>query len=656
MPEIETIPKMQDSSFLYKSHDQINELDQKWQLILENLSNDRVSVKEIWSKHRREFFKKFGNIPLNKSQRNTLRSYKNKFLGSRIFIIGNGPSLNKIDFGLLKDEYTFGVNRINLIYDRTDWRPSFYTVNDWLVGPDNYEELSCHSKSKIFLPKRFEGLINDEKTIYYASCNVTDGLGSFSPDISKGVVMGGTVLTLPIQIAAYMGFSPIILIGVDVDYKVNNNVKQSGKLIKSNNISQFLESTEDDDPNHFDKRYFGTGKKWHNPDPEKMKDGFLEMATSLENMNIRFLNATVGGKLDSITRVDFKSLFPATNPLLQSNTPPINPEAESNDLDICVIIPSYNSCKFLPETIKSIQKNICLRKYAIIIVDDGSTDGTADYIDCLKDDHITLIRQPNSGRSAARNKGYEYCIKHLNPRYVLFQDADDLYVDGAIEILIDTLESDDSLYAVSGHNIRINETNSVIRKKVFEEQNLLLKPQDFLKGPAVMLQSTVFRSKDSERLPIFDKTKAGEDWLFLVNAILTKGKWMVVPIHVCKYRATSNAISKTTLRYCHDMLNCYKQIRARMQETGSLKYLNKSDLAEIDEYQIAKMAGRLFAVGFPILAEDLLKNNPLGITNVQLKSKKLNNFVNFWIIHLDVAAGDLYRKLFESLRDEASLS
>jgi len=57
----------------------------------------------------------------------------------RHWIIGNGSSLNHTPLELLKGEVTWGMNRINLIYDKTDWRPTFYLCVDWnQQNPRNY--------------------------------------------------------------------------------------------------------------------------------------------------------------------------------------------------------------------------------------------------------------------------------------------------------------------------------------------------------------------------------------------------------------------------------------------------------------------------------------------------------------------------------------
>ena len=55
-----------------------------------------------------------------------LTQLKNQYSGERIFVIGNGPSLSETPLEQLDSEYTFALNRVNLIYDDVDWRPDFY--------------------------------------------------------------------------------------------------------------------------------------------------------------------------------------------------------------------------------------------------------------------------------------------------------------------------------------------------------------------------------------------------------------------------------------------------------------------------------------------------------------------------------------------------
>ena len=119
---------------------------------------------------------------------------------------------------------------------------------------------------------------------------------------------GGTVSILSIEIASFLGFQEMILIGTDVSYVVSDTVEQSGdKWI--NDVGERLTSTADDDPNHFSPAYFGAGKRWHNPNTTEMKIGFGRATRYLAKQGKRLINATPGGDLETVPRVKLESLF-----------------------------------------------------------------------------------------------------------------------------------------------------------------------------------------------------------------------------------------------------------------------------------------------------------------------------------------------------------
>jgi hypothetical protein len=71
-----------------------------------------------------------------------LEMFRDKFAGRRAFIIGNGPSLNKVDLTKLKNEITFGVNSIFYNFDRMGFKPTFYVVEDKLVAEDRADVIN----------------------------------------------------------------------------------------------------------------------------------------------------------------------------------------------------------------------------------------------------------------------------------------------------------------------------------------------------------------------------------------------------------------------------------------------------------------------------------------------------------------------------------
>lgn len=241
-----------------------------------------------------------------------LKALHNKFKGNRIFVIGNGPSLNKTPLHLLKNEFTFGANRIYLLFDRIDWRPAFYTAFDLRVVPDNKDEINALDIQYKFFATKHRTLLGESKNKYWYQDNSRrDGLDNrFEPEaVYTGFGGGGSITHLAIQIAFYLGFDPIYLVGVDADYKILPTVLQSGPDKFGDGILLNLQSTKDDDPNHFDPRYFGKGKKWHNPNVPEMLRGFLDCRLAIEKRGHRIYNATVGGKLYIFDRVEFSSLF-----------------------------------------------------------------------------------------------------------------------------------------------------------------------------------------------------------------------------------------------------------------------------------------------------------------------------------------------------------
>jgi Protein of unknown function DUF115 len=241
-----------------------------------------------------------------------LSTLHNKFSGQRIFIMGNGPSLNKTPLDLLKNEYVFGLNRVSLLFERLSWRPTFFTAFDVRVVPDNAEEFSSLDIPYKFFSARYKELMGEKSNHYW---HHTKGFyegfeSSFEPTvIYSGFGGGGTIAVIAIELAFFMGFREIYLIGTDVSYTVPTTVRQSGADIFGNGIKLELESTRDDDANHFDPRYFGRGKKWHNPNVQDMKIGFARAASYIEDRGGALINATVGGELNEIPRVEFESLF-----------------------------------------------------------------------------------------------------------------------------------------------------------------------------------------------------------------------------------------------------------------------------------------------------------------------------------------------------------
>lgn len=110
---------------------------------------------------------------------------------------------------------------------------------------------------------------------------------------------------------------------------------------------------------------------------------------------------------------------------------------------ISVIIPAYNARTFLPEALASVHAQE-LPPAEILVVDDGSNDGTAEW--ASGQENVRVIRQQNSGPSAARNRGLE----EARGEFVAFLDADDLWPHYKLRVQADWLTNDPDLQVVLG--------------------------------------------------------------------------------------------------------------------------------------------------------------------------------------------------------------
>lgn len=162
----------------------------------------------------------------------SLQQFKDKHKGERLFIIASGPSLRKEDVEKLRDEKTLAVNSVILMCDEINWKPTYYCISDGNVFKLLCDELNCIGLKDIFMPVDFMKYKNKMKYDPHWFEIQSWGVPSldkpekilkrtrFSDDIYKhGVYAVRSVTYNALQIAAYMGFSEIYLLGVDNFYE-----------------------------------------------------------------------------------------------------------------------------------------------------------------------------------------------------------------------------------------------------------------------------------------------------------------------------------------------------------------------------------------------------------------------------------------------------
>jgi len=222
-----------------------------------------------------------------------IKSFKNKFPNQRCFIIGNGPSLRNTNLKKLKNEFTFGMNRIYLAFPEMGFPTSFFvSINDLVIEQTASDILALPMPK--FVAWRSRRWLKPSSDLYFLYTTYTEP--RFSKDAAGRLWEGATVTYIALQLAYYMGFSEVILIGVDHSFatqgKPNETVTSSG-----------------DDPNHFNPAYFGKGFRWQLPDLETSEMAYRMARQAYEKNGRRVLDATVGGKLTVFPKVDYEKLF-----------------------------------------------------------------------------------------------------------------------------------------------------------------------------------------------------------------------------------------------------------------------------------------------------------------------------------------------------------
>ena len=256
---------------------------------------------------------------------------------------------------------------------------------------------------------------------------------------------------------------------------------------------------------------------------------------------------------------------------------------KSNALPVSVIIPCHNAARFLGATIDSVLAQT-FPAFELILIDDGSTDGTADVIDRYRrlDGRLTCESGPNRGVSAARNRGTELAIG----RYLQYLDADDLLRPHALQAKFEALEA-------SGADIACTDWQKLIESpsgrfvpgEIHSRKSEELQPaleiaifQDFWSPPAALL----YRREIVDRVGGWNTSlRMTQDGRFLFDAVHCGGQLRHVPGIGADYRIEHGRVSLSR-RNPAAFMRCWAedafQVEAIWRREGELTTARKDAL------------------------------------------------------------------------------
>ncbi len=222
-----------------------------------------------------------------------LAPLRGRYHGCRCVVIGNGPSLKKMDLAPLRHEFTFGLNRIYLLFEKWGFETTFLVAINRFVLEQFGDELGSTSPLKILNWSYRQPELEGERACFLETRPTTRPDG----DLLRGFYAGGgTVTNVALQAAYFMGFTEVILIGVDHSYRSQGVPNQAVRA-------------ESEDESHFSKDYFGPGIVWQLPDLEAMERGYWHIRELFEGGRRRVLDATVGGQLEVFPKVGFEEIL-----------------------------------------------------------------------------------------------------------------------------------------------------------------------------------------------------------------------------------------------------------------------------------------------------------------------------------------------------------
>jgi len=231
---------------------------------------------------------------------------KGLYKGQEVFLIGNGPSLNKTPLYLLKDKHKMCFNRFSIMLERLNWYPDFFLTADDLVLTDMLDELDAivpTTKFSFFPGIHFRGHNYMDATSKYDNAyrTIQKVKRGFSEQLPL-IYPGGTVIYEGFQILKHLGFKTVYMVGVDMNYQIHKTAKA---VIKG---TSDIVSQQDDDPNHFDPRYFGKNRKYHQPESYVIEGILTSMKYLLDEVvtdDFRIINA---GYDSALTGFDQQSI------------------------------------------------------------------------------------------------------------------------------------------------------------------------------------------------------------------------------------------------------------------------------------------------------------------------------------------------------------
>lgn len=246
-------------------------------------------------------------------------------------------------------------------------------------------------------------------------------------------------------------------------------------------------------------------------------------------------------------------------------------------MDVSIIIPAYNRLWCLPRAIDSCRNTNCAVE--IIVVDDGSTDGTWEWLE--KQDNLVKIKQVNQGQTYAINNG----VANASGKYIRFLDSDDFLVEGIIDKQFIAAEQHAADLVYSGVDVYVEDTKEIIKSPEITPWDDFLTVQLGNSYGSHFL-GMLFKTELVKKVPRRPDYAFREDRMFLLEYGLLEPK--IVHVSGCagywvkhndQMQANYRGLKAQVTNWQH--LNIYKKILSRLELSGKLTENRKNAACDI---------------------------------------------------------------------------
>lgn len=219
------------------------------------------------------------------ANQNFIQAVRNHYQGERLFIIGGSPSLSELDLSLLNNEHTMTVGRGYKLKNQGLEHASFHVFSDYKGYLESVKEIDTSFADTYFIAAQIPCTLKIKNKIFFQIADNNENY-HFIENLNLPLQTCQTVIGFALSCAAHLGFSEIIIIGVDLDFsKCAGHAYQESKGETERQKSHSLSNQE------------------------IMYKGLKTATEYLQNHDIKVLNASPAGKLDFIPRVKYNNLF-----------------------------------------------------------------------------------------------------------------------------------------------------------------------------------------------------------------------------------------------------------------------------------------------------------------------------------------------------------